>query len=210
MLNRFPNDRVNNFCDAVFAIAMTLLILEIKIPATEDVKALGTPGVLIKLIPSFIGFFISFIVTALYWRAHLTLAQFIKIYDNRLLWLTIWLLMSVVLLPFSTPLYAKNFNYNGPFIVYCINLVMIGLFNFFMINYIVRKEGYSEMLSKSVATRLRFRSMLAPLIWALSAVWVFIEPNSARVLFILIFLIQAIGERILIKKEKSLTEAKSS
>ena len=210
MLNRFPNDRVNNFCDAVFAIAMTLLILEIKIPATEDVKALGTPGVLIKLIPSFIGFFISFIVTALYWRAHLTLAQFIKIYDNRLLWLTIWLLMSVVLLPFSTALYAKNFNYNGPFIVYCINLVMIGLFNFFMINYIVRKEGYSEMLSKSVATRLRFRSMLAPLIWALSAVWVFIEPNSARVLFILIFLIQAIGERILIKKEKSLTEAKSS
>ena len=210
MLNRFPNDRVNNFCDAVFAIAMTLLILEIKIPATEDVKALGTPGVLIKLIPSFIGFFISFIVTALYWRAHLTLAQFIKTYDNRLLWLTIWLLMSVVLLPFSTALYAKSFNYNGPFIVYCINLVMIGLFNFFMINYIVRKEGYSEMLSKSVATRLRFRSMLAPLIWALSAVWVFIEPNSARVLFILIFLIQAIGERILIKKEKSLTEAKSS
>jgi len=66
MLNRFPSDRVNNFCDAVFAIAMTLLILEIKIPTTTDLTSYETLGVMRRLIPSFIGFFISFLVTALY------------------------------------------------------------------------------------------------------------------------------------------------
>lgn len=201
MLNRFPNDRINNFCDAVFAIAMTLLILEIKIPPSEDVKTLGTALVLQRLIPSFIGFLISFLVTALYWRAHLTLAQSIKSYDNKLLWYTVWLLMMVVLLPFSTAFYVKNFNYNGPFVVYCINLVLMGAFNFFMLNYVVRKEGYSDAFTKSVVTKLRFRSLCAPLIWGLSALWVLVEPTSARFLFILIFVVQAIGERILDKRE---------
>ncbi len=201
MINRYPTDRINNFCDAVFAIAMTLLILEIKIPSTDDVKILGTVAALKRLIPSFIGFLISFLVTALYWRAHLTLAQSIKSYDNRLLWYTVWLLMMVVLLPFSTAFYVKNFNYNGPFVVYCINLVLMGAFNFFMLNYVVQKEGYSDTFTKSAVMKLRFRSLCAPLIWGLSALWVLVEPTSARFLFILIFGIQAIGERILDKKE---------
>ena len=42
MMNRFPNDRVNNFSDAIFAIAITLLVLDIKIPSTMDVESLGT------------------------------------------------------------------------------------------------------------------------------------------------------------------------
>ena len=180
---------------------MTLLILEIKIPSTDDVKNLGTVVVLKRLIPSFIGFLISFLVTALYWRAHLTLAQSIKSYDNKLLWYTVWLLMMVVLLPFSTAFYVKNFNYNGPFVVYCINLVLMGAFNFFMLNYVVRKEGYTDMLTKSSVTKLRFRSLCAPLIWGLSALWVLVEPTSARFLFILIFVVQAIGERIIDKRE---------
>lgn len=203
MLNRFPNDRVNNFCDAVFAIAMTLLILEIKIPTAADLTSYGTSGVLLRLIPSFVGFFISFLVTALYWRAHLILAQFVKTYDNRLLWLTVWLLMSVVLLPFSTAFYSKFFSLNGPFVVYCVNLVMIGVFNLVMVNYIVKKEGYSETLTPLVAARLRFRAMIAPAIWLLSGIWVFVEPHSARYLFILIFILQAIGERRLDRKEKA-------
>jgi uncharacterized membrane protein len=202
MLSRFPNDRINNFCDAVFAIAMTLLILEIKIPNTEDFKAYGTLGVLARLIPSFVGFLISFLVTALYWRAHLIIAQFVRTYDNRLLWITVWLLMSVVLLPFSTAFYSKYSGFNGPFIVYCVNLLMIGLFNFMMVNYTIRKEGYSESLTSFVATRLRFRAIIAPIIWALSAIWVFVEPYSARFLFIFIFVIQTIGERRLDRKEK--------
>jgi uncharacterized membrane protein len=206
MLNRFPTDRVNNFCDAVFAIAMTLLILEIKIPNLDDLKTNGTWGVLARLIPSFVGFLISFLVTALYWRAHLIIAQFVKSYDNRLLWITVWLLMSVVLLPFSTAFYSKYSGFNGPFVVYCINLVMIGLFNFIMVNCVVQKEGYSESLTPILAARLRFRAIVAPAVWGLSAAWVFVEPYSARMLFLLIFVILAIVERRFDRKERLIKE----
>jgi uncharacterized membrane protein len=202
MLNRFPNDRINNFCDAVFAIAMTLLILEIKIPSSETLKEFGTWGVLARLIPSFVGFVISFLVTALYWRLHLTLAGFVKSYDNRLLWLNVWLLMSIVLLPFSTAFYAKGYNQHGPFIFYCVNLVMIGLFNLFMLNHIVRKEGHSETLTPLVIGRLRMRIIIAPTIWALSIPLEFMEPWTARFLFIMIFVVQGISERRFDRKER--------
>jgi uncharacterized membrane protein len=203
MLNRFPNDRINNFCDAVFAIAMTLLILEIKIPSVEDLRSHGTGGALLRLIPSFVGFMISFLVTALYWRLHLTLAQFAKSYDNRLLWYNIWLLMAIVLLPFSTGFYSKYFNdASGPFIFYCANLIAIGMINFFMFNYIVRKEGYSETLTPSIAARLRSRIIIAPIFWALSIPLEFVEPIAARFLFILIFVVEAIAQRRFEKREQ--------
>jgi len=115
--------------------------------------------------------------------------------------------MSVVLLPFSTAFYSKYFAVNGPFVVYCINLVMIGVFNVAMVNYIIKKEGFSETLTPFVAARLRFRSMIALVVWLLSGIWVFVEPLSARYLFILIFVLQAIGERRLDRKEKEATSA---
>jgi uncharacterized membrane protein len=203
MLNRFPNDRINNFCDAVFAIAMTLLILEIKIPIGADIISYGVDGVLLRLIPSFIGFVISFLVIALYWRLHLTMAQFVKSYDNKLLWFNIWLLMFIVLLPFSTAFYAKYFNdQGGSFVFYCINLIAIGMINFFMFNYIVRKEGHSESLTPSIAARLRSRIGIPPIIWALSIPLEFVEPWAARFLFVLIFVVEGIAQRRFEKKEK--------
>ncbi|MBS1553473.1 MAG: DUF1211 domain-containing protein [Bacteroidetes bacterium] len=195
MINRFPNDRINNFCDAVFAIAMTLLILEIKIPAPNIVNDLGTWGALKKLTPNFAGFIVSFLVIALYWRAHLSLAQFIKVYDSKMLWLTIFLLFFIVLLPFSTAFYSTYPNYNNTFIFYCINLLFIGLFNHWMIRYLKKSRGLDEMFTQQVFSYLQIRAMSNWLVWLATIIWVFIEPLSARFLFILLFLILSIVER---------------
>lgn len=179
---------------------MTLLVLELKIPSSQNLSTYGTWQVLIDLIPGFIGFTVSFLVTALYWRAHLSIARLTKTYDNRLLWYTIGLLFFVVLMPFSTAFYSNNFNYNGPFLVYCANLVFIGLFNVIILHYIIRKEGYSESFTPAMAEVLRFRSITAPVVWTISGFWVFVEPYSARFLFLSIFLLIAIKERRMKKK----------
>jgi uncharacterized membrane protein len=200
MNDRFHTDRINNFCDAVFAIAMTLLILEIKVPNHEQMESIGLVGSLKHLIPSFVGFLISFLVTGLYWRAHLSIAKYAKSYDNRQLWLTIWLLLFIVLLPFSTALYSEYFNYNHSFIFYCANLVLIGLFHFLLVSSIIRKEGFTGELTPDIARWIKIRSLMAPAIWALSIVWVFIEPLSARFVFISIFVIQMFVDRKFRKK----------
>ena len=195
MINRFPTDRINNFCDAVFAIAMTLLILEIKVPSIQDMDSFGFANTLRRLIPSFTSFLISFLVTALYWRAHLMMARFAKSYNDRELWLTIWLLLFVVLLPFSTAFYSRFFGSNSSFIFYCINLVMIGFCNYFLVRTIIIKEGCSEELTPVLAKWLLVRGLIAPLVWAFSAAWVFVHPLSARFIFIMIFVIQIFVDR---------------
>lgn len=112
---KFPTDRVVYFSDAVFAIAITLLVIEIKIPTHDQIHEFGMAGVLRKLIPLFVGFLISFLVTGLFWRAHLLLYHHVKEVDNKLLWINIWLLLTVALLPFSTGFYSENFGSNVPF-----------------------------------------------------------------------------------------------
>ncbi len=189
MGNKLHPDRINNFCDAVFAIAMTLLILEIKVPDPIKMKSIGLLGSLEKLIPSFISFLISFLVTALYWRAHLALAKYVKSYDNRQLWLTVLLLLFIVLLPFSTALYSNYFGDNPSFIFYCANLMLIGLFNYLLLKSIIKKD-HREELTPDVASWMTARALLPPIFWAISIGWIFIEPYSARFLFLLIFLFQ--------------------
>jgi uncharacterized membrane protein len=194
-MNRFPNDRVNNFSDAIFAIAITLLILEVKTPPSEDIQSLGMMGAFTKLIPGFISLLVSFFVTALYWRAHLLNAQYIKTYDSKLLWLNIWLLLFVVALPFSTALYSKNFSQNSPFVFYALNLALIGVFNYWMVSYTIRKEGISDLLTPITAKWLKFRAMPGPVIWIFSALLTFVMPFTARFLFVAIFLVLMIGDR---------------
>jgi uncharacterized membrane protein len=194
-MNRFPNDRINNFSDAIFAIAITLLILEVKAPSTEDIQTLGLFGALDKLAPSFISLLVSFFVTALYWRAHLTNSKYITAYDGKLLWLNIWLLLFVVVLPFSTAVYSKNFSYNSPFVLYAINLAMIGVFNYWMVSYIIKKEGYSNSLTPVTARWLRFRALPGPVLWLISALMAQVWPLTARFIFILIFVFLIVGDR---------------
>ena len=197
MITRYPTDRVNSFTDAIFSIALTLLILEVKVPSTEEFAKFGTLGALQHLIPSFIALLVSFFVTAAYWRAHLGFARYIKEYDDRLLWLTIWLLLFVVFMPFSTAFYAKNFNIDGPFIFYCLNLVLIGLFNYLIVVRIIKMEKSHTILTPLLASRLKFRALVAPLIWLLAIALALAMPNNLipRITFFLIFIILAIGER---------------
>lgn len=201
MINRYPNDRVNNFSDAIFAIAITLLVLEVKVPSSADLAEYGTAGVLSKLTTSFISLLISFVVTALYWRSHLAMTQFVRTYDNRLLWLNLWLLLFVVLLPFSTGFYAKNFNQDGPFIFYCFNLVAIGIFNYAMIRYIIKTHGIDDQLTSVISQWFILRGWVAPAVWLFSAAITPIAPTFARFAFIGIFVIYAIGERRLNKRQ---------
>ncbi len=203
MTERYPTDRIVYFSDAIFAIAITLLVLDIKVPSNDDLLAYGTWGVLKRSIPSFMGFVISFLVTALYWRAHLVHAQYIKNFDTRLLWLNIWLLLFVVLMPFSTSFYVRAFNTNGPFVFYCANLVLIGVFNYFIIRRIVSVQGYDEKLTAVRANWLLFRAGIAPLIFLASIAVSLFAPLVARFLFVIIFVLQVVGDRYYKKKDEA-------
>lgn len=133
----FQLERLILFTDAVFAIAITLLAIEIKIPEFE-----GRPSDhqvwehLVELIPKFIGFLTGFAVIALYWVAHHRIFRFLRNYDQKLLWLNLLFLLSIVLMPFSSGLFSSYATVRAPFTFYACNIIATALAQVLLTRYL--------------------------------------------------------------------------
>lgn len=97
--------RIEAFSDGVFAIAITLLIIEIGVPHVEGEEPLF--GALVGLWPSYVGYVISFLQIGVIWANHHNRFRFVERSDHVLLFLNVLFLMCVAFIPFSTALLAE-------------------------------------------------------------------------------------------------------
>lgn len=186
----FDKSRVIGFSDAVFSIAMTLLVLEVVIPTYKELNSNNTLEILTNRIPSFIGLVVSFLVTAVYWIGHMRIMKYVSTINTKVLWYNIGLLFFIVLLPFSTAFYVKGFSYNGPFAFYCFNLSAIGFFNYLLNVYIPKKEEGKTGITPVLAKFLKLRALNVFSVWLLAGLLAFVFPLVARFIFILIFVFE--------------------
>ena len=121
-------NRVETLVDGIFAIAMTLLVLTITIkkPAAEDAP-LVLPGTLLGLLPQIFIFVVAFIVLAVFWHEHHRQFHFIHAVNPALLWITIFMLMSIVLVPFSTDIAGDYPNVGSAVLLFHLNLFSVGV-----------------------------------------------------------------------------------
>lgn len=121
-------ERLVFFSDAVFAIAITLLVIEIHVP---DLKHYDGPdwGALAELIPSFIGFAISFLVIGRFWVGHHQAMSRVDTFSPRLIWPNLMLLMAIAFMPFATAFLSRNFGLVLPNAFYNAMLVITALLN---------------------------------------------------------------------------------
>lgn len=125
--------RLEAFTDGVFAIVITLLILNIHLPETDNSEL----GQAIKdLMPNILAYVMSFILIGLYWMAHHTSFQNIARIDGRFIWLNIILMLFVSFMPFPAYLLGKYPMEKVPLMIYGINLIMANLMAFLMTLYI--------------------------------------------------------------------------
>src|SRR5215470_4873486 len=108
MADRHPNTRLETFCDGVFAIALTLLIIDIKVPASERIRntrelwlALGHLG------PSIFAFVLSFAIILITWVNHHSFFRSVNRSSGRFLYANGFLLLTVVIMPFPTALVGE-------------------------------------------------------------------------------------------------------
>jgi len=97
--------RLEAFSDGVFAIVITLLILDIHAPSTASLSVHD----LHPLLPHIATFVLSFIIVGVYWVAHHHMLHFIRQVDRNLLWLNLLLLLCVVFIPFPASLLGTGF-----------------------------------------------------------------------------------------------------
>jgi uncharacterized membrane protein len=118
--------RIAAFSDGVFAIAITLLALQLEIPSPSGVDVWAA---LQDLGPGFLSFGISFAVIGAYWIAHHRLYAVIERYDRRLLWLNLLSLFFIVLLPFTTSLIGEHGDSAVSVVVYALSVAGAGFAN---------------------------------------------------------------------------------
>jgi len=104
-------ERIVFFSDAVMAIAITLLAIDLKVPEiTASVAAAELPRSLSELGPRFMSFIISFFVIGIYWMSHHRYFRFIKRYDGGLIGLNLLFLLFIVLMPFVAGLFGQYYD----------------------------------------------------------------------------------------------------
>lgn len=132
----FQIERIILFTDAVFAIAITLLVIEIKAPEAHDLSTKEQVLQLLRMSPKFIGFMMSFFVIAIYWRSHHRVFGFVHNFTEKLIWLNMLFLFPIVLMPFSSAYLSENILYPVPFIVYSCTVALTGLLNYIVLRYV--------------------------------------------------------------------------
>ena len=162
-----PTSRLETFCDGVFAIAITLLVLEIKVP--EDTRDLSRQ--LLHLWPSYLGYLISFLLIGLIWANHHAMFEHIVAVDRPMLFLNVMLLMNVAFLPFVAAVLAAAFrsgeSERGAVVLYGATLVVGGIF----FNAIWEYARYGHRLlapqiSPQQARSISRRFLLGPVLYA--------------------------------------------
>ena len=127
-------ERIAFFSDAVFAIAMTLLVIEIKVPEMKN--NLVSDEILWEQlgesIPKIIGVLVSFSVIGLYWASHHRLFGYIDVYSKKLVWPNLFFLLTIIFMPFTTAYLSEYYNplIRMPVILYGINICLTGIASF--------------------------------------------------------------------------------
>jgi uncharacterized membrane protein len=143
----FQLERLILFSDAVFAIAITLLIIEIKTPVLSERSTSALLDALAEKFSEFFGFLLSFTVIGTFWISHHRLFGFITGYTHRLLLLNLFMLFWIVFLPFTSGLNSHYGGMDAVWMIYSLNTFMIALSLYFIYRYVGRKDLKISLVS---------------------------------------------------------------
>jgi uncharacterized membrane protein len=202
--NKFQLDRIALFSDAVFAIAITLLVIEIKFPHIEYEQGKFVEAFwhgMKEILPEIIGFFISFIVIGSYWKAHHTIFGFVTDYNRKLININTWFLFTIVCMPFTTGIMSKYLHFH-PYLIYCVNVITTGLLQIRIWHYVSNKKNN---LCGTIPEGLKTLKYVSPMVvigcFLLSIlIYKFIGNLYALLFLISIFFIEIVIKKIIIKK----------
>jgi uncharacterized membrane protein len=198
---QFQLERIILFSDAVFAIAITLLVLEIKIPKIEgEFTEKKMVEALAEKLPDFIAFIISFVVIGQFWTTHHRLFGYVNDYTPKLLWLNLLILFWVVLMPFSTYLNMEYGNIDIVWLWYSINLTMISASVYLMWRYVFKNKELCSMYGNKPFMKYTYtRSLTVIALFLIGGLLTLVPVTSIKIIARFTFLL-IIPALIFIKK----------
>ena len=167
--------RLEAFSDAVIAIIMTIMVLELVPPHGETLEDLA------PLAPVFLAYVLSFAYLAIYWNNHHHLLQAARTVTGRVLWANMLLLFWLSLVPFVTAWSGETSFASIPMAMYGFVLLMAAFAYWFLVSTLRRAPGQSDTISTAIGRDWKGR--LSPVIYAIAIPIAFVMPLLSLVLY---------------------------
>jgi uncharacterized membrane protein len=179
--------RLEAFSDGVFAIIITIMVLELRSPQDAELTALQ------PLVPALLSYVLSFVNVGIYWNNHHHLLQASRQVNGRILWANLHLLFWLSLFPFVTSWMGGSHFAAWPVAAYGLVLLLAGIAYFILTRALVSYHGKESTLASAVGAD--FKGIASMVIYALAIPIAFLEPHIACALYAIVALIWFIPDR---------------
>ena len=178
--------RIEALADGIFAVAMTLLVLDIKMPETVSYASEADLWQrIVSLEHALASYAISFAMLSVYWVAHHFQFHFVERTDRGLLWINLYLLLCITLVPFTTDLVGDNVHLRLPAVLYGANLLLIAAAFIAQAEYLRRHRHLaSPALDSKTGALLWRRAWLMTIVPVVSMAMTFYSPRLALYLYL--------------------------
>lgn len=202
-------ERLAALSDGVFAIAMTLLVLDLRVPALElvhQVQPLWSPGalqseralvdVLAALAPRLLTYFMSFLTLGIFWLGQQTQLNFMARSSRSFSWIHLGFLFAVSVIPFTTGFLAEFITFRVPLVVYWLNLLLLGVMLFASWRYAERAGLMKEEVTDDICAATERRIIVYQSLYAVGALLCVVNTYVSIALIVLIQLNAVFSPRI--------------
>jgi uncharacterized membrane protein len=179
--------RLEAFSDGVFAIIITIMVLELKVPHGDDLAALR------PVLPVFLTYVLSFAFVGIYWVNHHHLVHATSGVDGRILWANLHLLFWLSLFPFVTGWMGENHFAALPTAAYGAQGLLSGTGYWTLSKAILAREGKGSRLAAALGRDAKGKASLA--LYALSIPLAFVREWAADALFVAVALMWLVPDR---------------
>jgi uncharacterized membrane protein len=191
-------ERIGALSDGLFAIAMTLIVLEIRVPplgaGTTDAQLASALG---DLAPRFVTYLLSFLTLGIFWNGQQTQLSYVDRGNRDLAWLELLFLAIIALFPFTTSLLADHIDLRLALALYWLNIFLAGAALYVIWEYVERTGLTREGTGQAVGAAIRRRIGIAQLLYVVGLVIALVIGTYPAIAWIvLVQLNYAIAPRI--------------
>ncbi len=179
--------RLEAFSDAVIAIIITIMVLELKVPHGTSLDELS------PLVPVFLSYVLSFVYVGIYWNNHHHMLHTVAAVTGTILWANLHLLFWLSLFPFATAWMGENDFAALPSAVYGAVLFMAAIAYYLLQQTIIRAQGPDSVLRKALGRDWKGR--LSPVLYLAAIAATPVSPWIAEAVFVAVALIWLIPDR---------------
>jgi uncharacterized membrane protein len=188
--------RIEALTDGIFAVAMTLLVLDLRLPEARGLDDAGLRSALVALLPKLESYVISFLVLCVFWLGHHRLMHLVRGVDHLFLWRNLLFILFITFVPFTTSLMGEHRDLDDAPLVYGVNLALILAAQFLMWRralFHLVDPAHAELAARWRSVRTRYAT--AFVIVAVAVLLAALEWRFAAYLYLLLFFVGTMQPR---------------